>query len=313
MKIETIDRIDLRTLVCFERVAVLGSFAAAGRQLDIPRAAISRLIHQLENQVGTKLFQRTTRSVTLTNEGRDLVRAAGPALSELRTALMEATMTRKELRGNVSFSVSQAFGLRFVVPALPDFRRSYPEVRLEMVIADNLEDPVAQGLDFTIRLGELPDSSLISRRLAEIEVVLAVPRALLLGGPPPREFDEIAGLPAIGFRIPGTRSIYRWQFEKGGKVYTKGTDDAHIISDSVENVASLVTQGAGIAPLPRYLVEENIAKGEIVVGLAGYSIPSVPVHLCFPGRGKRPERVDALVDHLAANVRNSLARASTKP
>ncbi len=313
MKFETIDRIDLRTLVCFERVAILGSFAAAGRQLDIPRAAVSRLIHQLEDQVGTKLFQRTTRSVTLTNEGRALVQAASPALSELRTALMEATMTREELRGNVSFSVSQAFGLRFIVPALPGFRQSYPEVRIEMAIADNLEDPVAQGLDFTIRLGELPDSSLISRRLAEIEVILAVPRALLLGGPPPRAFDEITGLPAIGFRIPGTRSIYRWQFEKGGEVFTKGPDDAHVISDSVENVASLVRQGAGIAPLPRYLVEEDIAQGKIVVGLPSYSTPSVPVHLCFPGRGRRPERVDALVAHIAKHVRNALSPTPKTP
>ena len=191
MKIETIDRIELRTLLCFERVAVLGSFAEAGRQLDIPRAAVSRLVQQLEDQVGTKLFQRTTRSVTLTNEGRELVLAAGPALSDLRTALMESTTTGTDVRGSVSFSVSQAFGRRYVLPALPSFRQRFPYVQIEMMTADNVEDLVVKGLDFSIRLGELPNSSLVSRKLAEIEIVLAVPTVLLNGKPPPKSFDEI--------------------------------------------------------------------------------------------------------------------------
>lgn len=306
MKIETIDRIDLRTLICFERVAVLGSFAAAGRQLDIPRAAVSRLILQLEDQVGTKLFQRTTRSVTLTNEGNELVLAAGPALSDLRTALMESTATGTDLRGSVSFSVSQAFGRSFVLPALPEFRRKYPEVRIEMMTADNLNDLVVQGLDFTIRLGELPDSSLVSRKLAEVEIVLAVPKSLLKGHPPPKNFDSLADLPAIGFRIPGTRSIYRWEFRKGEDVFSMTPDDARVISDSVDDVASLVAQGAGVSLVPRYLVEDLITSGDVVVGLPAYRIPSIPAHLCFPRRGKRPKRVEALVSHLATHIKREL-------
>ncbi len=307
MRIETIDRIDLRTLICFDRVAVLGSFAAAGRQLGIPRAVVSRLIQQLENQIGTRLFQRTTRNVTLTDEGRRLVQAAGPALSDLRSALLESVTARSELRGTVGFSVSQAFGRRFVVPALPAFRCEHPAVRIEIAAADSLEDPVVEGLDFTIRLGELPVSSLISRKLAELSVVLAVPRALLQGRSTPKEFNDIMGLPAVGFRVPGTRSIYRWEFAKAGRVFSKSPDDVQIVSDSIEDVANLVVQGAGIAPMPRYLVEEHIGNGDITVGLSSYSIPSVPVHLCFPGRGKRPERVEALVDHLAAHIKDALA------
>ncbi|MEM6387909.1 MAG: LysR family transcriptional regulator [Pseudomonadota bacterium] len=306
MKIETIDRIDLRTLICFERVAVLGSFAAAGRQLDMPRAAVSRVILQLEEQVGTKLFQRTTRSVTLTHEGRALAEAAGPALSDLRIALIETKTTETDLRGSVSFSVSQAFGRRFVLPALSTFREAFPEVRIEMMTADNLEDLVVQGLDFTIRLGELPDSSLVSRKLAEVEIVLAVPKSLLKGHPPPKVFADLAGLPAIGFRIPGTRSMYRWDFRKRGEVFSKAPDDASVITDSVDDVASLVAQGAGVSPVPRYLVEDLIASGDIVVGLAGYRIPSIPAHLCFPGRGKRPKRVEALVPHLATHIKRAL-------
>jgi DNA-binding transcriptional LysR family regulator len=219
---------------------------------------------------------------------------------------METTATRTDLRGSVSFSVSQAFGRRFVLPALSSFREAFPEIRIEVMTADNLEDLVVQGLDFTIRLGELPDSSLVSRKLAELEIVLAVPKSLLKGHPPPKVFDDLADLPAIGFRIPGTRSMYRWEFHKGRDVLTMTPDNARVISDSVDDVASLVAQGAGVSPVPRYLVEDLITSGDIVAGLPTYRIPSIPAHLCFPGRGKRPKRVEALISHLTTHIKHEL-------
>ena len=306
MKFETIDRIDLRTLMCFERVAVLGSFTAAGQQLQMPRAAVSRLIQKLEEQVGTKLFQRTTRSVSLTNEGEALVEAALPALSHLRTALLETTTTKTEYRGRVNFSVSQAFGQRFVLPALPDFIETYPQIRLDMSVADDLDDLVSEGLDFAIRIGELPDSSMVTRKLADIDVILAVPTALLTVGEPPGTLAELEALPLVGFRIPGTQSLYPWHFERAGQVLTKTPKDAHLITDSIEDVAQLVKSGAGVAPLPRYLVADELEQGTVAVGLPEYTLPSIPLQLCFPGRGQRPARVEALVEHLTRHIQAAL-------
>lgn len=306
MDIETIDRIDLRTLLCFERVAVLGSFAEAGRHLQMPRAAVSRLVQQLEGHLGAKLFHRTTRSVALTEEGQALVDTALPALRDLRTALSETTSARSAYRGTVRFSVTQAFGHRYVLPALPAFSQRFPDIRLDMSVADNLDDLVAEALDFAIRIGEMPDSSLVARKLADIDVVLAIPSGLLDTAPPPITLKALEAFPIIAFRIPGTRGLYRWHFERDGQVQTVTPDKAHHVTDSIEDVARLVLEGVGIAPLPRYLIEDAIADGRIVVGLPNYALPSVPLQICFPAGGKRPARVDALVDHLTRHIRRRL-------
>lgn len=307
MKFEIIDRIELRMLLCFERVATLGSFSAASRQLGIPRAAVSRLVQKLEDQVGAQLFQRTTRTVSLTEEGHALVDAALPALSSLRGALLDATTTTQDLRGTVRFSVSQAFGRRFVLPALPEFSKAYPHVRLEMSVADELDDLVAESLDFTVRLGALPDSSMITRRLAELDVVLAIPAPLLKGRKPPSSPSELDGFPMIGFRVPGTQSLYRWHFEKDGQTQTRVPDSAHLITDSIEDVAQLVCAGAGIAPLPTYIAADHVEDGTLIPALRDYRLPSVPLQFCFPGRGKRPARVNVLANHLVAHIKAALS------
>lgn len=307
MKFETIDRIDLRTLLCFERVAVLGSFSAASRQLQMPRAAVSRLVQKLEGQVGTKLFQRTTRNVSMTEEGQALLNDAMPSLATLRTALLEATTTNNEVRGTVRFSVSQAFGRRFVLPALPSFLDRFPHIRLDMSVADDLDDLVTEGLDFAIRIGALPDSSLVTHKVAEIDVVLAMSASLVQGAEGPVTLDQLERLPQIGFRIPGTFNLYRWHFEKDGQVHTHTPTEAQLVTDSIEDIAQLVVAGAGIAPVPRYLVQDHIMTGAIAIGVPAYTLPSIPLQICFPGRGKRPARVKALADHLTHHVQKAWA------
>ncbi|MEM8591111.1 MAG: LysR family transcriptional regulator [Pseudomonadota bacterium] len=306
MHIETIDRIELRTLVCFERVAALGSFAEAGRQLDLPRAAISRIIQQLEDQVGARLFLRTTRQVSLTAEGDALRARLGEPLSGMRSALLEAASPTGAHRGTVSFSVSQAFGRHFVLPALPSFSRLFPEVRVELSLSDGLRDLVAEGLDFTIRMGELPDSSLIARKLAEIEVILAVPRAMLEGRPAPRCLADLEDVPAVGFRVPGTRTLYRWRVEEAGQISVRTPSEAQLIVDSVEDAARLVEAGVGAAPLPRYLLAEALASGEVIDAFPKGRLKPIPVHLCFPHAGTRPRRVQALLGHLETHLRINL-------
>ncbi len=306
MNIETIDRIELRTLLCFERVAILGSFAAAGRQLQMPRAAVSRLIQQLEDHVGAKVFHRTTRSVALTEEGQALVDKALPALRDLRSALLETTSTRNEHRGTVRFSVSQAFGRRFVLPALPEFSRLFPDIRLDISVADDLDDLVVEALDFAIRIGEMPDSSIVTCKLADIEVVFAIPSVLRGAGQKPTSLNDLDKLPKIAFRIPGTQGFYRWDFERDGQVHSKVPDQARYVTDSIEEVAQLVLDGVGVAPLPRYLIEDEIADGRVTLGLPDYTLPSVPLQICFPAAGKRPARVDALANHLTQHIKRRL-------
>jgi len=303
MKFETIDRIELRALLCFERVATLGSFSVAARQLDLPRAAVSRIVQKLEDQVGAKLFQRTTRSLSLTAEGQALVDTSLPALSSLRAALLEASVTAKDVRGTVRFSVSQALGRHLVSPVLPSFSKDYPHVQVDMSVGDDLDDLISDSLDFAIRIGDLPDSSMITRKLAEIDVMLAIPASLAQDRHLPRTIADLDAFPQIGFRVPGTQSLYHWHFGTHGQIHTVIPNTPNLTTDSIDDVAQLVCQGAGIAPLPSYLIADALKDGTLLVGLPDYTLPSVPLQLCFPSRGKRPVRVDALADHLEVQIK----------
>ncbi|MEM6727908.1 MAG: LysR substrate-binding domain-containing protein [Pseudomonadota bacterium] len=307
MDFESIDRADLRSLSVFERVAALQSFAKAGRQLGLPRSAVSRIIQQLEDQIGTALFRRTTRQVALTVEGEALRQRLSSPLAELRNALIEAAAPEGAPRGAVAFSVSPSFGRAFVLPALPSFARLFPDVRVDVTVSDGLSDLVADGLDFAIRVGALPDSSLIVRRLCEIDIVLAVPRALL-GPGRPTQLSDLATLPSVGFRIPGTRVLYQWRVEEAEESALLAPEAPQIIVDSIEDVAALVRAGQGAAALPRYMVAEALAAGEVVEVLPQARIAPVPVHLCFPSSGQRPRRVEALVSHVTTHVKRKIAQ-----
>lgn len=200
--------------------------------------------------------------------------------------------------------MSRAFGQHFVLPALPDFSRQQPDIQVDVTLSDDIADMVALGLDFAIRIGELPDSSLIARKLGDIDLVLAVPRALVDIQGMPKDVKTLSTWPAIGFRVPGTQSLYRWRFEKDGQVVTHKPRDVRLTVDSIEDAALLVAAGAGIAPLPRYLVGDQLASGDLVAALPDHLLPTLPVHMCFPATAKRPERVEALAQHLSQALRS---------
>ncbi|MDJ0709559.1 MAG: LysR family transcriptional regulator [Woeseiaceae bacterium] len=300
---ETIDQIDLRMLRCFEASARHGSFSEAGRRLDLPRAVVSRLIEQLENRVGAKLFQRTTRKVVLTDQGEVLRQQLESPLAALRESLLAAEESTSNLGGVVRLSASHAYGRRFVLPSLAAFRTSYPDIRIETFLSDQIDDLIDDQLDLTIRLGELPDSSMIARKLADLEVVLAIPSELIADRRPPDSISDLSEFPTIGYRVPGTGDLYAWTFEGQGERYSAAPQSPMLVTDSIEGVADLVRCGLGVAPVPKYLLSEELRTGTVVAGLSNHNLPAVPVHLCFTSREHLPQRVRVLIDCLATHLR----------
>ena len=300
---ETIDQIDLRMLRCFEASARHASFSEAGRRLNLRRAVVSRLIEQLEDRVGAKLFQRTTRKVVLTDEGEVLRRRLESPLAAMRESLLAAEASTGNLGGVVRLSASHAYGRRFILPLLADFRTRYPDIRVETFLSDRIDDLIDEQLDGTIRLGELPDSSMIARKVADLEVVLAVPSALITDRLPPDSTSDLSEFPAIGFRVPGTGDLYAWTFERKGERHSAAPTSPMLVTDSIEGVADLVRSGLGIAPVPKYLLCDELRSGVIVTGMPDYDVPPVPVHLCFASREHLPQRVRVLIDFLATRLR----------
>ncbi len=304
---KTIELITLRALSTLETVAMESSFSEAGRKLGLPRAVVSQMIAQLEAQVDAKLFRRTTRKVVLTEHGEALIARISPALADIRAGLLSTRAQSGNLAGDVRLSVSHALGRHFVLPALPAFRAQYPEVRVEVLLADGLDDLIVESLDLTIRMGELPDSSMVAKRLGTLPVVLVASSNLLATLGTPKTPEKLRACPAIGFRIPGSGSLYPWKFETKGERVAVVPERLNTICNSMEGVVDLVRQGQGIAAVPRYLVEKDIASGDLKILLERYKLPSIPVHLYFASRAHMARRVRLLADHLSESIKRMMA------
>lgn len=299
---ETIEGVTLHGLSVLQAVARHGSFSAAGRQLGLPRAAVSRKIAQLETQIGARLFRRTTRKVVLTDTAEALLAKIGPALEQITAALADSSQEGGAVAGEVRLSVSHAFGRQFVLPAVAAFVEQHPAITVEIMLDDRLDDLIEERIDLTLRVGPLPDSSLIARRLGRFDVVLAAARSLVeqIGVPP--NLEALRAFPAIGFQVPGTGQVFPWPLEVDGLRQPLLPDQQRLVCNSVEGTADLVRLGCGAAILPRYLVAEELRRGSLVALFEPQVTWTAEVHLCFAERAFMPKRVRLLIDHLAAAI-----------
>lgn len=303
--IDTVDFIELRMLRLFESVGHSGSFSDAGRQFGVPRTYVSRLIGQLETQLAVRLFQRTTRKVVLTVQGAAMLQQLGPALNELRAALEKTQAKTDAVGGTVTLSVAHGFGRHYVLPALAAFRLAYPDITIEVRFSDSIDNLIDASTDLVIRQGSLPDSSIVARKLGSIPIVFAVSQALVDQPITKLTIRDISKLPSIGFRIPGTGSLYQWTLEKNEQ-YIRLEPLHHLTTDSIEAVADLVKRGYGIAPIPRYLVEDSIADGSVLIALEAYKAADISAYLCFESKQLMPKRLRLLADYLFEAIASAL-------
>jgi DNA-binding transcriptional LysR family regulator len=296
---ETIDQIDLRSLRLFEAVARHNSFAEGGREMGIPRSHASKIISELEDTLGGKLFQRTTRRVGLTELGEYVLNQSSEHTKALRETLSQAKLASDDIAGVVRLSVSNAYGCHFILPKLQKFQEQYPRVQFELILSDTIDDLVLKTLDFSIRLGSLPDTSMIARSLPSLEVILA-------GAPhlakPLANIEDTVSLPMIGFRIPGSGAKVPWVFSKDGARYVVETDRAVMTANSIEAVAQLVKAGAGVAPVPAFLIQSEIASGALMQLWPAYRFSEIPVNICFMDRALMPKRVRMIIDYLVKHL-----------
>jgi LysR family transcriptional regulator, regulator for bpeEF and oprC len=314
----TINAINLRALEIFQVVAAVGSFSEAGRQLAVPRSLISQVIAQLELQLATKLFRRTTRKVALTEQGEALIERITPSLESLRDSLAGIQAQSEITAGTVSLSVSHAFGRHFVVPALHTFRSRHPSIRIDLHLADRLDDLIVKSLDLTIRLGELLDSSMTARLLGSLEVVLVAAPSLVASHGLPRKLDDLKLMPSVGFRVPGSGEIYSWAFERQGKKVVMPPPSMGFACNAIDGVLDFARQGDGVAAVPSFMAAPHLKANRqtLVRLLPQLHLPVIPVHLVFGVHHLMPKRVRLLADHLIETIapelpRNKLTRPST--
>ena len=291
---------DLNALELFAQVAQVGSFANVARNRQLDPSYVSRTIATLEKEMGVRLFQRTTRKIALTEAGRMFLAQTAPPLEEIRHASLAALDASSQPRGTLRVTASNSFGLTRIVPLLPSFAQAYPELMVDLQLSDQVLDLVAERIDVAVRLGVLPDSSLVAHPLLSTRyLVVASPDYLRKAGKPGTPAD-VSHHPGLLFPLQGFRT--RWLFRsRHGKVTEVAVSPRITISNALA-LQLCAKQGMGVALLPSWLVEEDVAAGSLENLFPEYDVTATDfktgVWCVYPSRAYVPTKVRAFIKHL---------------
>ena len=291
----------LSALRLFARVARLGSFSAAARELRLSQPSVSRIIAELEGEIGTALVARTTRAVSLTEAGVDYLARIEPVLAALDEADHAARGTG-ELRGVLRVGVATSFAVREIIPRLPDFMSSHPALRIELTMTDQRQDLVTEGVDVALRFGALQDSTAVAKWLGTSHRLLVAAPAYLRGAGTPATPGDLPGHSIILGPIGSTQT--GWSFEQEGRVMSVRVQ-ARLSVTVNEAVTAAATAGLGIASTGRWGCRRELASGELVQVLPEWRMEPVEVHAIFAvGRAAKPA-ARAFVDYLALGLKET--------
>lgn len=283
------------SLKAFVKVVETGSFSEAGRQLRLSRSAISKYVGDLEDSLGVQLLNRTTRHASANENGQLYFERALVILSELDAADQAVTLLQSKPRGLLRINAPMSFGTIKLGPALADFMLAYPEMQLQLVLSDDLVDPVQDGFDVTLRIAELESSSLIARKIAPMpRLVCASPEYLEKHGVPthPRELRDHVSL-TYGFLLTGNQ----WKLT--------GADGEHWIQPSwslcvnnAEVLRDVAVRGRGVALLPEFIAGEAFKTGQLKALLQDFWAPPLTLYAIYPPTRHLSVKVRLFIDFL---------------
>lgn len=291
-----IDR--LTGLIAFARAGSLGSYTAAARSLSISPSAVSKSIQRLEKQLGVSLFARTTRSLTLTAEGRDLHERALRLLNDAEEIEQAAKAARTEPAGTLRIAASFPIGLHVIAPVLPQFRRLHPKVNIDLRLSDHMVDLIEGGFDVAVRIGDLSDSRLLSRRLLPHRLCCYASPEYLAGRSPPTHPDQLEEHDTVSLRYQSSGQQFRWPFRVGDReveiVPTSG-----VIVDASEAVLATISAGAGIGMATSFMASAWVRRGALVPVLADYAVDRHNITALWPESRRSNPAVRAFLNTLA--------------
>lgn len=302
------DRID--QLRIFIRVAHSGGFTNAADQLGLPRPTVSLAIQQLEARLGARLLNRTTRRVSLTQDGEALLERAMALVADTEELEQQFRPQAGALIGRLRVDLPSRIARRHVAPALPAFLARHPEVEVELGSSDRAIDLVHDGVDCALRVGDVPISSLVARRLGSFEMIhCASPGYLAAFGTPTSPADLFQHR-AVNYASPTSGRIAPWEWLEHGKLQTVQMR-GQVAVNNAETYIACCLAGAGLIQIPRFDVQHHLDAGDLVEVLADWPVPPMPVQLVYPHRRQLSQRVQAFSGWLADVLAPCLVREAS--
>jgi DNA-binding transcriptional LysR family regulator len=286
-------------MTVFVRAVEVGSFAGAAQQLGIAKSIVSRRILSLESRLGTSMFHRSTRRLSLTETGLAYYERARRILADVAEAEDVASQLHVELKGRLKVAAPMSFGYRHLSPVVTDFLRAHPQVDIELDLNDRRVDLISEGFDIAVRIGSLPDSSIISRTLAPCRHVVCASPAYLVNHGKPQTPAELASEGHVCLAYNNRPRAEQWRFLIDSIWTDVPVKARHIHSNNGDILCEAAIAGLGIVVLPTFIVNDAITTGALEVLLAGYEIASPSILAVWPPSRHVSGKVRAFVDLLA--------------
>jgi LysR family transcriptional regulator for bpeEF and oprC len=285
----------LLALRVFVRIADAGTFARAADSLDMPKPTVTKLIQNLENHLGVRLLQRTTRRVTVTPEGAAYYERASRLVSELEDMDAAAANTRAKPKGRLRVEIGSSLANLILIPALPQFCSRYPDIELELGVSDRLADLIGEGVDCVIRGGELAESSLIARRIAQLRYVTCASPAYLRSRRAPKQPRDIEqGHSVVNYMSALTGRPFPLHFHRGEeKLEIRGAGVS--VNESTAHLTALLA-GLGLGQTFRFMAQPYLRRRALLPLLADWTRPPHSLHVVYPPNRHLNARVRVFVD-----------------
>lgn len=290
----------MQSMGVFRRVVEAKSFSAVARETNMSQSTVSKHIASLEERLDTKLLNRSTRSLKLTEAGKEYYRHCIRILNDFQEA--EASIGKGKIKptGTLRISTSAAFGRTYIVPNLKEFLASYPDIYIDLLFDDDYTDLVKEGIDLAIRIGPLEDSSLIARKIGSSPRIVVASTDYVVKHGRPRKPSDLIKHDCLFYALQKTPDL--WYFNSTQKGEESVRVSGKFKASSPDAVCDAALQGLGIAVLGEWYVREHVKQGKLQVLLSDYKPTAYDIHAVYPERKFVPQKVKRMISFLADKI-----------
>jgi len=290
------EQFDLNEIAIFVKVVDAGSFTGAAKSLGLPKSTVSRKITQLEERLGVRLLQRTTRTLSLTDTGSAYYNQCSRIISDVEEANIAVTEMQSKPQGLLRITAPMLFGAEVLSDLVAEFLQKNPEIQLEIVLTDQALDLIQEGIDVAFRVGHLADSSLIARSLGNIKVITCASPSYIEKHGSLSHPKDINGHTTVSWNPSNV-----WEYDTPEKISIDIKPKVKV--NDIQSMHKMVLNGLGIARLPAFVCADDIKAGRLVPLLCDWSYKSTPIHALYPSNRHLSVKVRSFVDYIVEELR----------